>query len=120
MNIMNNQSPTFRMNIKGLEHRYFNNVPPELKQELIDKANAAVNKDFTVEFLPMKDNWVFLRKTTPEKSSIVEYFPAGYTPMDIVKTFLKAYIPERRVMAKSLVSETNRNVAERYYNKHAV
>ena len=102
MNISNQHSPNFQMKVKGLEHPYFSKVSNKMKNELVAKAEAAKNTDFTVEFLPAPDNWVFLKKTIGQQEAIVDYFPLAYKPEDIVKTFTKTYIPERRIAAKTL------------------
>ena len=39
-------------------------------------------------------------------------------PEDIVKTFTKTYIPERRIAAKMLRNETNSNKAQFVYRQH--
>lgn len=118
MQIRNQQSPNFKMNVKGLENRYFETVSKKLKDELLLKASTTEGTNFTVEFIPTKDNWVFLRKTVDDKSRIVDYFPPAYNPKDIVTTFLKAYIPQHRIMAKSLQTEVKANAAQAIYRQH--
>ena len=116
--ISNYSSPSFGMKVVGLEHRYFDVVPKKIKDELITKAQNC-KKDFTVEFVPTDDNWVFLKKVTDNFSKVVDYFPSQYTPREIVNTFIKAFIPDYRLMSKSLVKETNSQAAQNLYKKHS-
>ena len=117
-NQQNYQSPNFQMKIRGLDHQYFRCVPNIMKQNLLMNAEKNTIADFTVEFIPMCDQWVFLKKIKDGIGAIVDYFPSQYTPAEIVKTFTKAYIPEYRVMAKSLRKETNREEAQKLFGEH--
>ncbi len=115
---VNTQSPNFQMKIKGLESSYFSKVPSQFKRDLLLKAEKNTD-DFIVEFIPTDDNWVFLRKIKDGIGAIVDYFPNQYTPVEIIKTFTKAYIPEYRVMAKALRAETNKDEAQKFYREHS-
>ena len=119
MNITNQSSPNFRMNVKGLNHSYFNEVPNKLKNAINKRAGLVTSSDFSVEFLPMKNNWVFLRKISGDKSTIVDYFPAGYNSYDIAQTFYSRCILPRFVMAKNIINETNAKEAQAMYQKYA-
>ena len=119
MYVTNSQSPNFQMKIKGLDDNYFKRVPPKMKQELMAKAEQAGGADFLVEFVPTKDNWIFLKKVKEGVGAIVDYFPSQYTPVEVVKTFTKAYIPEHRIMAKALRNDTNKIKAQQVFREHS-
>ena len=118
MNIGQSTSPNFGMKIKGLDRRYFKEVPRKMTANLIEKAEQNTKADFTIEFLPTKDNWVFLKKIDTEGARIVDYFPWQYTPAEVVKTFTKAFIPDNRIMGKSIRKEMNAAEAQRLYKLH--
>lgn len=117
MNTIRTNSPNFGMKLKGLDNPYFKNVSKSLIQEVKTKAERQPNTDYTIEFIPAKDNFVFLRKLFNGQNYLVEYFPKGYTPEEVVKTFLKAMLPEYRVMGKMLRQETNKLNTERVYRQ---
>ncbi len=118
MNSVSTNSPNFGMKLKGLEHPYFANVPEGLVKELKTKAMHAPNTNYTIEFIPTKDEFVFCKKIVDDKEYMVEYFPKGYTPFDVIRTFTKAILPEYRVMGKEFRAETKRTESERMYKKH--
>ena len=119
MKIVNNQQVTFGMKIKGLDKNYFQSIPKHLSSNLVEKAEKNTNADFTIEFVPTSDNWVFLKKIDAKGERIVDYFPNQYSPADIVRTFTKAYIPDYRVMAKKLRNEYYASEAQRLYGIHS-
>ncbi len=118
MNNISPNSPSFGMRFQGLNNPYFKSVPKELISELTTKALNTPNTDYIVEFVPAKNDFVFVRKIVGDKSYFVEYFPKGYTPTDIVKTFIKAILPERRIMGKQFRQEVNRVNAERLFKQN--
>lgn len=118
MNSVNTNSPNFGMKLKGLERPYFSNVPKSMINELKAKAMLAPNTNYTIEFIPTKDEFVFCKKIIDDKEYMVEYFPKGYSPFDVIRTFTKAILPEYRVMGKEFRAETNRTMSEILYSKH--
>lgn len=119
MDIANNQSISFGMKIKGLDKKFFQTIPKRISTDLVEKAEKNTNADFTIEFIPTKDNWVFLKKIDNNGARIVDYFPNQYTPLDIVKIFTKAYIPDYRIMGKKLRNEIGAIEAQKLYGIHS-
>ena len=117
MNTINTKSPSFGMKLKGLDNPYFNDVSKTLKKELKQKALHTPNTNYTVEFVTTPEQFVFLKKIVGKNEYMVEYFPKGYTPTDVVRTFLKAILPEYRVMGKIFRNETGRKESEKIYKK---
>ena len=118
MNITNQSSPNFKMNVKGLDHPYFKRVPQILKDEILNKASKVTTSKFDIEFIPLKDNWVFLKKTIGNRQVMVDYFPAGFTPSDVAHTFYHRGILPNYVMAKCIINEINSKKVLDLYNKH--
>lgn len=118
MNSISTTSPNFGMRIQGLNNPRFQSVPKELINELTTKALQTPNTNYTIEFVPAKNDFIFVKKILDNKSYFVDYFPKGYTPTDIVKTFIKAILPERRVLGKLFRQEANRITAERLYRQN--
>ncbi len=117
MNKINRQSPNFQMKVQGLENSYFAEVPQKLKNTLIQKAAQVPNTDFIIYFMPTSSRTVFLQKIQGGTKKIVEYFPPAYTPEEIVKTFITTYIPSHRILAKSLINESQAFAAQKEYKK---
>lgn len=118
MNNINTNSPSFGMQFRGLNNPYFKSVSPDLIKELTTKALQTPNTDYIVELMPAKNDLVFVKKIVGNENYIVDYFPKGYSPVDVIRTFIKTILPEHRVMGKQFRQEANRVAAERLYRQN--